>query len=131
MLAALAAKLVEGGERLLVVAEDEKLLASLDRQLWEAGAPTAFLAHGREGGPDDKRQPILLSTRTAAPNLARNIMIADGNWREAALNYDRAFFLFDQQTLDDARAAWKALGLKQEAERHYWAQEDGRWVEKG
>ncbi|MBB3763614.1 DNA polymerase III subunit chi [Sphingomicrobium lutaoense] len=131
VLAALAAKLAEEQERLLVVAEDEGLLASLDRQLWEAGKATSFLAHGREGGPDDKRQPVLLSTRTTAPNLARNILIADGQWREAALKYDRAFYLFGEETLGGAREAWKALGLTSDAERHYWAQEEGRWVEKG
>ena len=43
------------------------------------------------GGSDDARQPILLSTSTDAPNLARNMLIADGEWREAALTFDRAF----------------------------------------
>ncbi len=130
MLAALAAKLTGEGQRLLVVAEKESLLASLNRQLWTGGAPSSFLAHGREGGSDDKRQPVLLSTRTTAPNQARNIALVDGEWRTAALNYDRAFYLFDAATIDLARTAWKSLGDEAGVERHYWAQEDGRWVEK-
>ena len=75
--------------RLLIVAEDEALLARLDRMLWDQGA-TSFLPHGLAGGADDARQPILLSTSPDAPNLARNMLIADGEWREAALGYDRA-----------------------------------------
>ena len=84
-------------KRLLIVAEDESLLGRLDRMLWDHG-PTSFLPHSQSGGTDDPRQPILLSTGTDAPNLARNMLIADGQWREAALTYDRAFYLFDTAT---------------------------------
>ena len=115
--------------RLLVVAEDEALLARLDRMLWDEG-PESFLPHGLAGGADDPRQPILLSTTTDAPNLARNILIADGQWRDAALHFDRAFYLFDADTLEGARLAWKLLAGRDEVERHYWASEDGKWVEK-
>ena len=95
--ATLAEKLLAQNARLLIVAEDEALLARLDRMLWDQG-PTSFVPHGLAGGSDDLRQPVLLSTSPDAPNLARNILIADGEWREAALSYDRAFYLFDKQT---------------------------------
>ena len=94
--------------RLLVVAEDEALLARLDRHALGPG-PTSFLPHGLAGGADDARQPVLLSTSPDAPNLARNMLIADGEWREAALAYDRSFYLFDDATLEGARLAWKLL----------------------
>ena len=81
---------------------------------------------------DDARQPVLLSTSTDAPNLARNMLIADGQWREAALGCDRAFYLFDAATLEGARLAWKLLAGRDGVERRYWAQDDGgKWVEKG
>src|ERR671912_1010845 len=99
VVAAIAGKLLEAGQRLLVVAADEGLLARLDRQLWDQGA-ASFLPHGLAGCPDDARQPILLSTSPDAPNLARNLLIADGQWREAALAYDRVFYLFDDATLE-------------------------------
>ena len=104
---------------------DEGLLARLDRQLWDQGA-ASFLPHGLAGGADDAAQPILLSTGTDAPNLARNILIADGEWREAALGYDRAFYLFDDATLEGARLAWKLLAGRDGVERNYWALEDGK-----
>jgi DNA polymerase-3 subunit chi len=129
VIARLAERLLAEEQRLLVVASDEAQLARLDRLLWDQG-PTSFLPHGLAGGADDARQPILLSTTPDAPNLARNMLIADGEWREAALAFDRAFYLFDEATLEGARLAWKLLAGREGVERRYWAQEDGRWVQK-
>ena len=129
VIASIAGKLLAEDARLLIVAEDEGLLARLDRLLWDQG-PTSFLPHGLAGGTDDARQPILLSTSPDAPNLARNLLIADGQWREAALSFDRAFYLFDAATLEGARLAWKLLAGREGVERRYWANEDGRWTQK-
>jgi DNA polymerase-3 subunit chi len=129
VIAAIAGRLLGEEQRLLVVATDEAQLARLDRQLWDQGAPS-FLPHGLAGGSDDAAQPILLSTGADAPNLARNILIADGEWRESALAYDRAFYLFDEATVEGARLAWKLLAGREGIERNYWAQEDGKWVKK-
>lgn len=129
VLASLADKLLSENQRLIAISSDETQLARLDRQLWSDG-PT-FLPHGVAGGSDDARQPILLSTTPDAPNLARNIAITDGEWREAALSFDRAFFLFDESHLEPARLAWKLLSGRAAVERRYWAQEEGKWVQKG
>ena len=130
VIAGLAGKLLGEGQRLLVVASDEALLARLDRLLWDQGA-TSFVPHGLAGSGDDAAQPILLSQGIDAPNLARNLLIADGEWRDAALGYDRAFYLFGEVGLEDARLAWKLFAGRDGVERHYWANRDGRWVEKG
>jgi DNA polymerase-3 subunit chi len=129
VIAAIAGRLLDERQRLLVVAQDESLLARLDRQLWDQGS-ASFLPHGPAGGGDDASQPVLLSTGVDAPNRARNILIADGEWREAALAYDRAFYLFDDPTLEGARLAWKLLSGRDGVERNYWALEDGKWVKK-
>ena len=130
VITAIAGKLLDDEQRLLVVAADEGLLARLDRQLWDQGA-ASFLPHGLEGGSDDAAQPVLLSTGTDAPNRARNFLIADGEWRDAALGYDRAFYLFDEASLEGARLAWKLLAGREGVERNYWALEEGKWVKKG
>jgi DNA polymerase-3 subunit chi len=130
VIALLAGKVVEGDGRLLVVADDPAWLAKLDRLLWSEDAD-GFLPHGLAGGPDDARQPVLLSTSEDAPNQARNMLIADGQWRDSALTYDRAFFLFSEERVDDARLAWKLLSGRDEVERRYWANEAGKWVNKG
>jgi DNA polymerase-3 subunit chi len=129
VIASIAQKLQGEGKRLVIIAEDEALLSRLDRMLWDV-APTSFLPHAPSGGSDDARQPILLSMSPDAPNLARNLLIADGQWREAALTFERAFYLFDTATLEGARLAWKLLAGREGVERRYWAQEQGKWVQK-
>jgi DNA polymerase-3 subunit chi len=129
VIANLGEKVLANDGRLLVIASDEAFLTRLDRILWDQG-PASFLPHGLAGGSDDARQPILLSTSPDAPNLARNMLIADGEWRDAALTYDRSFYLFDSATLEGARLAWKLLAGREGVERRYWAQENGKWVNK-
>lgn len=129
VLARLAERVLADEQRLLVVAADEALLARLDRLLWDQG-PTSFLPHGIAGAGEDAEQPVLLSTTPDAPNRARNLLIADGEWRDAALSFDRAFYLFDAGSLEGARLAWKLLAGREGVERNYWAREDGRWVQK-
>ena len=126
VIASLAEKVLAVDGRLLIVAEDEPFLARLDRILWDHGA-NSFIPHGLAGGSDDARQPVLLSTSPDAPNQARNMLIADGTWREAALTYDRSFYLFGNTSLEGARLAWKFLAGREGVERRYWARTDGRW----
>ena len=129
VIAALGGRLIGEGQRLLVIASDDAQLARLDRQLWDQGE-ASFLPHGIAGGSDDSAQPILLSLTSDAPNGARNLLIADGEWRDAALSFERAFFLFDDAVIEAARLAWKLLAGRDGVERNYWAHEDGRWVKK-
>lgn len=129
VIASLGERLLGQGERLLIVSGDDGQVARLDRLLWDQ-SPAGFLPHAVAGGSEDWRQPILLSTSADASNRARNILLADGKWREAALAFHRAFYLFDQNSLDEARAAWRSLSGNSNSERHYWANENGRWIEK-
>jgi DNA polymerase-3 subunit chi len=129
VVASLTEKLLKEDERLLVVSADNAQLARLDRLLWDQG-PSSFLPHGVAGESDDSREPVLLSVDADAANRARNLLIADGKWREAALAFHRAFYLFDQETLQEARDAWRSLAARDDVERHYWANENGRWTEK-
>ena len=129
VIASLAEKVLDSDGRLLIVRDDETFLARLDRVLWDQES-ASFLPHGLAGGTDDARQPVSLSTSPDAPNQARNILIADGEWREAALTYDRSFYLFDDATLEGARLSWKLLAGREGIERRYWAQEGGKWVKK-
>lgn len=122
-------RLIADGQRLLVVADDEPLLARLDRRLWDY-APPSFLPHGREGGDDDTRQPILLSAGIVAANGARNVALVDGRWRDAALHFDRAFYLFDAERLDEARFSWRTLASRDDVTRKFWKQDEGgKWRE--
>lgn len=123
----IATKVVEGGGRLLIVAEDEARLAALDRLLWTF-APESFLPHARLGAGDDAAQPVLLAPDVNAANGAKNIALADGVWRDEALDFARAFHFFDEERIRDARTAWQALAERDGVQRRYWKQSDaGRW----
>lgn len=125
----IAERILADGARLLIVADNETLLAKLDRQLWDY-APASFLPHGREGGADDTVQPVLLSQNMVAANGARNVALADGVWRDAALGFDRAFYLFDERRIDEARGQWRALAGRDDITRKFWKQDEtGKWRE--
>jgi DNA polymerase-3 subunit chi len=121
-------KVLADGGRLLIVARPEQE-PQLDALLW-AYDKEAFLPHGRSSGADPERQPILVSSAAEAANGAANIALADGEWREAALAFERVFYFFDHAHLDEARASWRALKDRAGVERRYWKQDErGKWVQ--
>jgi len=124
----LAANTLKAGERLLVVSGDDAQLAAVSKALW-SHAPESFLAHGASGSPHDLRQPVLLSDRPEAANGARFLALADGAWRSEAESFDRVFLLFGEAALDGARACWRMLGEREDAERRFWKQDGGKWRE--
>jgi DNA polymerase-3 subunit chi len=117
------------GRRLLIVAEDEALLARLDRMLWDQGA-ASFLPHGSPAAATMRASRSCCRPAPTRPNLARNMLIADGEWREAALTYDRAFYLFDNDTLEGARLAWKLLPAGRRRAPLLGAGRGGKWVRR-
>lgn len=121
-LPAIAERVLAGGSRLLILSDDSEQLDRLDGQLWTYRADS-FLPHGRQGA-----QPILLSTD---PDPAYDmIALVDGMWRDVALSYARAFHFFSEETITEARTAWRALAAHEAVERHYWKQDDaGKWGE--
>ncbi|WP_267386434.1 DNA polymerase III subunit chi [Sphingomonas sp. GC_Shp_3] len=123
----IAEKVLSSGGRLLIVAESETQRGVLDRLLWTY-SPESFLPHGQAGEVNDADQPVLITAVADAGNGARNIALVDGMWRDAALEFERAFHFFDDDRIVEARAAWRALGDKADVERRYWKQSDsGRW----
>ena len=126
-LAMIAGKVIEQGQRLLVVSADAPLSARISEALWTRRAES-FLAHGQAGSPHDARQPILLSEHVEPANGARFVAFADGHWREEGLGFDRAFLLFDEATIEAARATWRSLDGHDGLQRNYWRQEDGKWI---
>jgi DNA polymerase III subunit chi len=128
VLAQIAGRVLAGGNRLLVVTEDDP--GALDAALWEG--EDSFLPHGRATADDPGAdQPVLIDTRYVAANGARCVALADGRWRPEALGFDRAFHLFDEATVEAARTAWRELGQTDGVGRNYWAQDEaGRWAKK-
>lgn len=122
----IAAKTLESGERLLIVADAAELRSRLDLELWTF-SPTSFVPHGDASGNAPELQPVLISDSATASNGAKFVLIADGKWREDALAFDRVFYLFGDDRIDEARTAWRALAQKEGVEPRYWKQDGGRW----
>ncbi len=128
ILPALAAKILGDDARLLVVSDSKPQLETISDALWTVKGE-AFLANGLAAAEQaDAQQPILLSDRAEAANEARFVALADGIWRDEALTFERAFYLFPPERTDDARAAWRKLGEDESITRNYWRQDGGKWV---
>lgn len=125
----LAKKSLEAGERVLVVAGDEAQRSAISRSLWSL-SPESFLANGDALEPHAERQPVLLSDKVEPANGARFLFLADGQWREGDASFERVFYLFDAETVQQARQVWKDLRGREGITKEYWAQEDGRWARK-
>lgn len=133
LLPAVATKLLDTGERLLIVAASAMQRQDIDMALW-AHSPTSFLPHGHAGSEQAEREPILISGEflNIAPNGAGNIALADGVWHDGALDFQRIFLLFDDSRINEARETWRILKNVEGVERHFWQQDDqGRWSEAG
>ena len=120
-------RLLETHERLLIVAAPEQI-DRLDALLW-VYKPDSFLPHGKADAEAPDHQPILLAQKAEPLNGARNIALADGRWREEALEFQRTFYFFDMEGVEEARGVWRSLGDRQGLERRFWRQEKGKWVQ--
>ena len=126
-LPSIAQRVVAAGGRLVIVSSDRAQRDAVDRLLWSY-SPESFLPHGQAGGHDDPTQPILIAADPVPVNQAANVVLVDGQWRDEALRFERAFHFFDADRIGEARAAWKSLADRDGVERRYWKQDDaGRW----
>lgn len=128
VLPSIATRVLAAGERLLIVAAESARLDAISAKLWDAG-PTSFLAHDHADAEKPEVQPILLSPTCEPVNGASHIALADGDFREQALGFARAFFFFDAGTIEGARTAWRDLAKREDVEPHFWKQDGGRWRE--
>jgi DNA polymerase-3 subunit chi len=117
----LVAKALDAGHRVVVSAANRDRLVALDALLWTFD-PASFVPHALDGGEHDDRQPCLLSDRIDAPaNGARVALLLDPPLPEAG--FDRVLLLFDETSVDAARAAWKAWA----GAATYWKQGARGW----
>lgn len=122
----IARRVLENGGRLLVVSDDAAQLERISRGLWDAG-PDTYLAHDRAEAPMPEVQPILLAGQCEAANGARMIVLADGLWRDEALQFERVFYFFDDAAIDGARASWRTLSKADGVTPRFWKQDGGKW----
>ena len=126
VVALIAGRVIDAGERLLVVSSSSDQREAISRELWKAG-PESFLANGEAGAPGAENQPILLCETPEPANAASHVIYADGEYREAD-GFARTFLLFDDNTVEAARATWRSLDCKEPLERAFFRQDGGKWV---
>ena len=129
MLPLIARAAKRGGQRLLVVAGDPDLLERLDKALWEQ-FPEDYLAHGRADAPHAARQPVLLSAHCTAANGATLVVLADGQWRPEAEQFDRALLFFDETGRAASRQVWRQFDERDDVTREFHELDQGKWVQK-
>jgi DNA polymerase III subunit chi len=125
---------LERGWRVVVRCGSEAGMAMLDTALWTF-RDDAFLPHGTAATGHAALQPVYLTLGEENPNGADVLMLVDGARATPVemAGYARTCVIFDggdEGALATARDDWRAVraaGLP----AVYWAQERGRWVEKG
>lgn len=126
-------KALERGWRVHIQSPEEERIRGLDNHLWTF-VDDSFLPHGRD--PDTASdQPIYLTTREDVANEAEMAVYLDGALPEPKKlqKFKRVCIFFDglnEDAVGLARKQWVTLkdaGL----ETKYWAQEDGKWTQKG
>ena len=120
------------GWRVMLRGTDATALDRLDEQLW-LGAAEGFLPHGRQGGPSDAEQPVLLGAG-AIGNAAQGLVLIDGAVATAGevTTLERVWVLFDgadESAVSAARRLWTQLcGFGMATQ--YWSDESGAWLKR-
>lgn len=126
-------KSLQRGWRVLVKGGDAARLEFLDNALWTY-RDDSFLPHARAGADHADQQPIYLTTGEEEPNSADILMLVDGARypHDKMGGFSRVCLLFDgndENAVAQARVDWKKT-TEANFRAVYWAQEDGRWVQK-
>lgn len=121
-------RVLERGQRALVVLGTDERLKALNAHLWTY-KPESFLPHGAaEDGFADK-QPIFLATAAAAPNGADVLFLADGARADDLGRFKLCVEMFDgadEAAVTAARERWRAY-KDAGHQLTYWRQGDKGW----
>jgi DNA polymerase-3 subunit chi len=125
-------RVIQGGNRAVVMAASEDRIEALANLLWTYN-PNGWLPHGTLKDGFAAQQPIWITDQDENPNGARMLVLTDGMSSERLADYDRCLDLFDgndPEATAAARTRWsgaKAAGH----ELHYWQQTENGWKEQG
>ena len=125
-------KVLESGQRAVVLAGSEERAEALNAALWTYDQGS-FLPHGtaRDGRPE--RQPILLTTEDANPNGARIAVMVDGIAPADPGRFERCLDMFDGSdpaALEAARARWRAHRERGDTVTYWEQTEGGKWEQR-
>lgn len=121
------------GWKVVLRCGSEAGLAAIDALLW-TWRDDAFLPHGPAAMGHTALQPVYLTLGEENPAGAGVLMLVDGARAtpDEMARYERTCLLFDghdPRAVETARADWRAVTTAALPAK-YWAQEQGRWVQK-
>lgn len=124
-------RVLERGQRALVVLGTPERLQALNAHLWTY-RPESFLPHGVAEDGSAEQQPIFLSTEARAPNAADVLFLADGARADDLERFKLCVELFDgadETAVAAARERWRAYKEAGHA-LTYWRQTDQGWKQE-
>ncbi|MCK5295982.1 MAG: DNA polymerase III subunit chi [Alphaproteobacteria bacterium] len=128
----LVKKVLESGQRAVVMAGSDARVESLNSLLWTYDQKS-WLPHGSVKDGNAEEQPIWLTIENENPNGATILILTDGMTSEKLNEYDRCLNIFDgndNEAVTKARTLWKEAKTAGN-ELHYWQQTElGGWKEK-
>ncbi len=129
----LVEKVLERGDRTVIMAGSEERVEALNAALWTYD-PQSFLPHGsvRDGNAPD--QPVWLTTAYENPNRASVLFLTDGATCPTQTEFPLVIEVFDggvAENVEAARTRWKSYRDAGHT-LTYWRQTDrGAWEKNG
>lgn len=112
-LAPILLKILDEKKKVLIFTNDEAKIKELDGALWTYGR-SKFIPHITifDEDFDLKRQPILISNKQENSNEADYLVFLNEVIPNFVNNFKRAFFLFDENNIAEAKLIAKAIKPK-------------------
>lgn len=120
----------EEGQRVVVRASSDEMVAALNERLWTYD-DASFLPHGAAGDGDPMTQPIFLTCEAENPNAATMLVRLSGaEAGESDRAFDLVILLFDgrdEAALAEARGEWRRLRDDGRAISYWRESNEGGW----
>lgn len=124
----LAAKVLDGGHRIVIRANSPSDAAALDKLLWTYD-PNAFLPHGVEGDKDAAYYPVWITTKPENPNNANVLILCDCDSTDID-GFEISCDMFngrDDTAVQSARGRWKTYADQGQKLSYYQQNDRGGW----
>jgi DNA polymerase-3 subunit chi len=121
---------LEEGQRVLVRASSDEMVAALNERLWTYD-DASFLPHGAAGDGDPMEQPIFLTSESGNPNSATMLVELSGAETGGLHDpFDLVVLLFDgrdEAALGHARSEWRRLKDLGRTISYWRESDEGGW----
>jgi DNA polymerase-3 subunit chi len=125
-------RVVDRGQRAVVVADSPERVEALTNQLWTY-SDRVFLPHGNVRDGHAAQQPIWLTDADENPNGAQVLFLSDGATSARIAEFETCVELFDgndEAAVTAARERWQRYKAEGHVVVYFQQDERGSWEEK-